>query len=88
MTYTNTLEYNWINVFKNPKIKIIDRNIFLENESLVFDSYLTVPAMAVAGFKLRNAFNHFVFMDVLEVDNFRSLRGGDPNSDFPKNNSF
>lgn len=44
--------------------------------------------MAVAGFRLRNAFNHFVFMDELDVDNFRSLRGGDPKSAFPKNNSF
>lgn len=47
--------------------------------------------MAVAGFKLRKAFNHFVFIDELDVDNFRSLRsmrGGDPKSAFPKNNSF
>lgn len=44
--------------------------------------------MAVAGFRLRNAFNHLVFMDELDVDNFRSLRGGDPRSAFPKNNSF
>lgn len=60
------------------------QNIFF----ICFNSYLTVPATAVTGFRLRNAFNHFVFMDVLEVDNFRSVRGGDPNSDFPKNNSF
>lgn len=44
--------------------------------------------MAVAGFKLRNAFNHFVFIDVLDVDNFRSVRGGDPKSALPKNNSL
>lgn len=44
--------------------------------------------MAVAGLRLLNAFNHFVFMEELDVDNFRSVRGGDPNSDFPKNNSF
>lgn len=50
-------------------------------------SYLTVPAIAVAGFRLRKAFNHFVFIDVLDVDNLRS-RGGDPRSAFPKNNSF
>lgn len=52
------------------------------------ETYFTVPAMAVAGFKLRNAFNHFVFMDELDVDNFRSLRGGDSKSALPKNSSF
>lgn len=62
-----------------------------QNKLNTIYTYLTVPAMAVAGFKLRKAFNHFVFIDVLDVDNFRSLRslrGGDPNSAFPKNNSF
>lgn len=43
--------------------------------------------MAVAGFKLRNAFNHFVFIDVLDEDILRSLRG-DPGSILPKNSSF
>lgn len=43
-------------------------------------AYLTVLAIAVAGFRLRNAFSHFVFIDVLDTDNLRSrsLRGGDP----------
>lgn len=50
--------------------------------------YLTVPAIAVAGFRLRNAFNHFVFIDELDVDSFRSPRGGDPRSAFPKKSSF
>lgn len=51
-------------------------------------TYLTVPAIAVAGLRLRNAFNHFVFIDELDVDNFRSLCGGDPRSVFPKKSSF
>lgn len=51
-------------------------------------TYLTVPAIAVAGFRLRNAFNHFVFIDELDVDSLRSLRGGDPRSAFPKKSSF
>lgn len=44
------------------------------------NTYLTVLAIAVAGLRLRNAFSHFVFIDVLDVDNLRSrsLRGGDP----------
>lgn len=46
----------------------------------IFFAYLTVLAIAVAGFRLRNAFSHFVFIDVLDTDNLRSrsLRGGDP----------
>lgn len=42
-------------------------------------TYLTVLAIAVAGFRLRNAFNHFVFIDVLDTDSLRSrsLRGGE-----------
>lgn len=48
-------------------------------ELLTF-AYLTVLAIAVAGFRLRNAFSHFVFIDVLDTDNLRSrsVRGGDP----------
>lgn len=42
----------------------------------------------MAGFRLRNAFNHFVFIDVLDDDNLRSLRGGEPGSALPKNSSF
>lgn len=51
-------------------------------------TYFTVPEIAWAGFRLRNAFNHFVFIDVLDTDNFRSLRGGEPRSALPKNSSF
>lgn len=52
-------------------------------------AHLTVPAIAVAGFRLRKAFNHFVFIDELDVDSLRSRsRGGDPKSAFPTNNSF
>lgn len=56
------------------------------NGTQLFGTYLSFAEPA--GFRLRNAFNHLVFIEEeLEEDILRSPRG-EPGSILPKNNSF
>lgn len=53
-----------------------------------YETYLSLAADPEAGFKLRNAFNHLVFIDaVLATDSLRSPLG-DRGSNLLENKSF